>query len=194
MDFRYDTSDELRHYGVKGMKWGVRKAQKEVSKASTARASAKEWDEMAGYAKAKGNLRKAAKYAQYAKDDRAAAAKHDRKAQMHTKNVAKTKASIDKYRKAYDDASNASDAADAKWRDVQKQYQSLGRNKISRAVNAMRGKSDAAKQYNKLYNKWSSMQEVADSKWKTANKRYLDTGRNRIERILNNVQYDRKKR
>lgn len=31
----YHSEDELRHYGVKGMRWGVRRASKRLSKATT---------------------------------------------------------------------------------------------------------------------------------------------------------------
>ena len=72
--------DELMHYGVKGMKWGVRRARKLQSKANIARDSAKEWDEMAGYARAKGKVKKADKYSANAAEDRADAAKYQAKA------------------------------------------------------------------------------------------------------------------
>jgi hypothetical protein len=86
---------ELYHYGVKGMKWGVRRAQKYEKKARIARESAKEWDEI-GKAKAdklrsKGKNDKAdrvlAKYRDNAKTDRSDAKKYEAKAkQENTKN------------------------------------------------------------------------------------------------------------
>lgn len=61
------SQDELYHYGVPGMKWGHRKAQKYVSKARTARESAKEWKEIgankAAKLMAKGKTAKADKVA-----------------------------------------------------------------------------------------------------------------------------------
>lgn len=47
-------NNELYHYGVLGMKWGVHKAKKNADKAKTARTSAREWDEIAKNAQAKG--------------------------------------------------------------------------------------------------------------------------------------------
>lgn len=82
--------DELYHYGVKGMKWGHRKAQKFDNKAKIARESAKEWDEIgahkAGKALAKGKTAKAEKikmkYKLRADQDRADAAAYERKAEV----------------------------------------------------------------------------------------------------------------
>lgn len=79
-DYIITSDGELRHYGVLGMKWGHRKARKNVSKAKTARDSAKEWDEMADYAEKKGKTKRANKYRQNAAQDRADAKSYEQKA------------------------------------------------------------------------------------------------------------------
>lgn len=80
-------NNELYHYGVLGMKWGVHRAKKNVQKAKNRRDSAKEWDEIAKDAKSKGKTKQAAKYKKYAATDRAVAKKYD----------AKSKAIIEKH-------------------------------------------------------------------------------------------------
>ena len=84
----YYNNDYLQHYGVLGMKWGHRKAQRASEKmhrkSKIASDSAKEWDEMARYAKSKGNAKKAAKYAENAKKDRADAASLSKKASQQS--------------------------------------------------------------------------------------------------------------
>lgn len=65
-------SEELYHYGVKGMKWGKRKALRYEDKAKTARASAREWDEI--------RRSKVAKYQAAGKDKKAAKAETKYKA------------------------------------------------------------------------------------------------------------------
>ena len=72
---------ELQHYGVKGMKWGRRKAKTDyAAQARTARESAAEWDEMAKYAEQRGKTKKAAKYRANASKDRADASAYERQA------------------------------------------------------------------------------------------------------------------
>lgn len=72
---------ELQHYGVKGMKWGRRKARPDYAgQARTARESAAEWDEMAKYAEQRGKTKKAAKYRANAAKDRADASVYERQA------------------------------------------------------------------------------------------------------------------
>lgn len=64
--WQYDNS-YLMHYGVLGMKWGVRRARKNKEKAQKAKVSANEWDEIAKNAKARGKT-KAQKIEQKHKD------------------------------------------------------------------------------------------------------------------------------
>ena len=72
--------DELYHYGVIGMTWGQHRVRKNEEKAKLSRESAKEWDEMARYAKQRGLTTKAEKYKRYASEDRADSTKYANKA------------------------------------------------------------------------------------------------------------------
>lgn len=93
----------------------------------------------------------------------------------------------------FDAAEKASNIADKKWNEVDAQYKALGRNRVSRMLNAARGKSDAAKKHNKMYDDAERASNIADEKWSSVKESYKNTGRNRIERILNQIEYDRKR-
>lgn len=84
-DYIITSDGELKHYGVVGMRWGHRKAQKFTNKARTARESAKEWDAMARAAAAKGKTKRAEKFKSYAAKDRADAKMLDQKSKDITK-------------------------------------------------------------------------------------------------------------
>ena len=74
--------DELYHYGVLGMKWGQHRVRRNEEKAKLSRQSAKEWDEMARYAKKRGQTSKVEKYTRYASEDRADSTKYANKARQ----------------------------------------------------------------------------------------------------------------
>lgn len=83
-----NVPDELNHYGVIGMRWGHRRANKFAKKSSLAKASAKEWEEMARYKEKQGKAETAAKYRKNAEDDRQAAAKYAGKSKaIKSKNI-----------------------------------------------------------------------------------------------------------
>lgn len=73
---------ELYHYGVPGMKWGVRKAEKYRSKASTARKMSKLYEDMGNDAEKQGSKFNTRKYRNTAKAYERRADKMDRKAKQ----------------------------------------------------------------------------------------------------------------
>lgn len=77
--WQYDNS-YLMHYGVLGMKWGVRRARKNREKAVTSSNSAKKWDEKARHAKSRGESKAVAKYRRNAAENRANIKKYQNKA------------------------------------------------------------------------------------------------------------------
>lgn len=199
-EYNMTYPNELYHYGVLGMKWGKRKADRYAYEAKISRASADEWDEMARNATAKGKMKKAAKYKQAADGDRAYAAKldskskytykshstkkYDRKAATASESAkeweamaaqARKKGKIDKANK-YDAAAKADRADAAKYSNRAKRSKELDRKEQQIAENQSTGKTVVTRLFTlglgaKNYQQFQAM---GDSKTKAAAKAAID--------------------
>ena len=191
-------ADELCHYGVPGMKWGKRKAR---GHAGTGRYLTKK-RQLAGDKKDLEYLNKGGhlsvgltkkRQAAYDAKDKARLerriAKNEQRLSTKSAKKAATKAAVKDYDKSFNTATKSQDKADRKWSDVQNQYKSLGKTRVTRALKATYGKSDAVKKYRREYDNWEKSQNAADKQWKDARKKYKKTGKTRAGRVVNNIRY-----
>ena len=97
--WQYNYTDELYHYGVPSMRCGHRKARKYVTKASTSRRSANEYDEKSKMAAQKGEKDNARMFSNYANRARQDAEKYAKKAKEQSAKIQKRE---DFYKKRID--------------------------------------------------------------------------------------------
>lgn len=99
------------------------------------------------------------------------------------------KTNVKDYKQKFNDASKASDKADAHWQKTREVYKQTGKNAVSRIINNISGKSDTVKKYNKEFNKSEKLYNDADDKWAKSDAAYKKTGKNRVGQIINNMKY-----
>ena len=191
---------ELYHYGVKGMKWGVRKKPEYTGQASGAydrMVAAKQAKKSANKAYNKAFNKSSSLYGAYGPgskkrlNDTTAKAKAANKANAEYKK-AKTdfkKATVKEYEKVGKQLDKISDRAYESDRAMKDAYKALGKNRVSRIINAAKGTSPEAKAYNKAADKALRDQEVYEKKYDEFKKTYRNTGRNYADRIFNNIRY-----
>lgn len=191
--------DELMHYGVKGMRWGHRKAPTSVSNAKAAYKSAKKaysksYNSAYGYSSrhAIGQYVNKKKKAEANKrwDDafNKAAALRDAKANYKKTKADYKRSKVADYSKKYNEAVRTQEIADKSYAEMKRQYKALGKNAISRGINSTKNTA-AAKAYSKAWDRANADQERADSANRAMKKAYRKTGSNAVSRVVNNARY-----
>lgn len=137
---------ELKHYGIKGMKWGVRRYQSKdggLTPAGRKRYADKEEKEktvksaVRNYSKKFNDWNKTQEFADKKWNSVSEQYKSlGKTAITRMLNAAKNKSSAAKqYSKAYDDWNKTQELADKKWSETRAAYKETGRNAVSRILN-----------------------------------------------------------
>lgn len=188
-------SEELYHYGVKGMKWGHRKAYKFQRKANIANESAREWDEMAKRALSKGKAKRAEKYSKNAAQDRADAETYQNRAnarveKKYTK-AGKTAGRGDywaeKGNKAYEKHESAAKLLDKAAKKYDKNEQLFKAEAARRSAEALRARGENVRAANmktaERYVKKSTKLNTKASDFATRAR--VDIGKKRVDEVVN---------
>lgn len=205
--------DELNHYGVRGMKWGVRKdpgySSARTQYKQARRAYSKAYNRAYGFSSAHPVTQWVKKSKNYNKSNELwrdahakAKAVQDAKSKMKmAKKIVKDniikdrKNKVSSYSKAYDKASSLSDKADAKSRQASQTYKELGKTplgRINQVIKAQKGGgSTKAKQYLKQYDSWEKSQNKADAAWSETRKKRSEIGKNWITQTVRTAKYSR---
>lgn len=138
-----DGTCELYHYGVKGMKWGVRKARPQGDTTGMVRHKQKKAEinkNIKDYRKKYDSASAQSDHADALWKD--AKAKYNALGRNRVERVLATiqnkSAAAKEYNTAFNKASSASDRADAAWAKTKEAYAKTGKNAVSRVINNIR--------------------------------------------------------
>lgn len=138
-----DGTMELYHHGVKGMKWGVRKARPQGDTTGMVRRKQKKAEinkNIKDYRKKYDSASAQSDHADALWKD--AKAKYNALGRNRVERVLVTiqnkSAAAKEYNTAFNKASSASDRADAAWAKTKEAYAKTGKNAVSRVINNIR--------------------------------------------------------
>ena len=195
------NENELYHFGVKGMKWGVRRNRSSFVSTSgpkrlpgTYASDGNGWTAKAkrlpgaivkkdGYDKSRTPLGVASLTSK-------TSGKSKQKAAANTPEAkAALKRSVKEYGKQMDKANSLTEKANSEWATAQEMYKKTGKNAVSRVLNNIKGKSAEVKAYKRQYDKASGLSDRAYDEEMKAREMYKKTGKTRISRVYNNAKY-----
>lgn len=166
------------HYGVPGMKWGHRRAQKYASKAAVSKAAAKELELKAKNAYSKGRLISASKYEVKADIEKAKASRFEQK----------SKGTYSKRAEKYSQLSRGAKESANEWKELSKDARSKGKlKKAERFEQYAKEDRDVAKHYEQkskdiVKRKLARKQFIKDvgENTRNAGKKYADKVKNKL--------------
>lgn len=206
----------LYHYGIKGMRWGIRRYQNEDGSYTSAGKKRylsdktekiqRDIDSYKPFTKT-GIRTKSGQmvltpdeikrsmsslYEIKKKKEEKYGKKWDEKASEQALKDARKKEikkNVSDYNKKYGEATREAERADAQWEVVKEKRMAMGKTKVGRLISAIKGTSKESKEYSKAYDEWVKIATSADEKHAAMREAYEKTGRNRISRVLNNIKY-----